>query len=156
MGLHLKAPTTLAPCSRCSEPVPPCTVLIEAPHGMVLAPLAADRFCSGHLVWVQQAARPLDCIAVHATFTEFGDAGKRWRFIEAGLWAPLAPRYFNEGHYLTFEPPQPPADPAPCPPTSGPNDTANQPESCGGGCPRRALPGSRVARKMARACTLGP
>ena len=33
--------------------------LIEAPHGLVLAPLAADRFCSGHLVWVQQAAKPL-------------------------------------------------------------------------------------------------
>mmetsp|Transcript_70814 Transcript_70814/g.213050 ORF Transcript_70814/g.213050 Transcript_70814/m.213050 type:complete len:392 (-) Transcript_70814:121-1296(-) len=115
--------------------------LIEAPHGLVLAPLAADRFCSGHLVWVQQAAKPLDCIAVHATFTEFGDAGKRWRFLEAGLWAPLAPSYFNEGHYLTFEPPEPPVDPAPCPAGAG---VGMPPTSCGGEDPRHGLPRKRM------------
>lgn len=88
--------------------------LIHAPDGLVVAPLAAERYCSGHLVWMQQDARPLGCYAVHATFTEFGDAGKRWRFLEAGLWGPLPERYYSEGSYLTFEPPLPPADPAPC------------------------------------------
>ena len=88
--------------------------LVRAPHGLVVAPLPARRFCSGHRVWVQQGAKVSDCVAVHATYTEFGDAGKRWRFLEAGLWGPLPPRYFEEGRYLTFEPPKPPADPAPC------------------------------------------
>ena len=88
--------------------------LIHGPRGLVLAPLPAERYCSGHLVWMQQDAKPGACHAVHATFTEFGDAGKRWRFLEAGLWGPLPPRYYSEGNYLTFEPPLPPPDPAPC------------------------------------------
>ena len=57
--------------------------LIHGPYGLVIAPLAASRFCSGHLVWMQQDAQPRQCHSVHATFTEFGDAGKRWRFLEA-------------------------------------------------------------------------
>ena len=88
--------------------------LIHGPAGLVLAPLPAENYCSGHLVWMQQDGRPEQCHAVHSTFTEFGDAGKRWRFMEAGLWGPLPTSYFAEGHYLTFEPPQPPRDPAPC------------------------------------------
>ena len=32
--------------------------LIHGPTGLVIAPLAASRFCSGHLVWMQQAAMP--------------------------------------------------------------------------------------------------
>ena len=80
--------------------------LVHGPEGLRIAPLPAERFCSGHLVWVQQGARPGNCASVHATFTEFGDAGKRWRFLEAGLWGPLPRRYYTEGRYLTFEPPQ--------------------------------------------------
>ena len=92
---------------------------------------------------------------MHATFTEFGDAGKRWRFLEAltlslslslslsltlsltlslsltltltltltrwrfleaGLWGALPAAYFTEGRYLSFTPPLPPPDPAPCRP----------------------------------------
>ena len=52
---------------------------------------------------------------MHTTFTEFGDAGKRWRLLEAGLWAPLVSSYFSEGRYLTFDPPRVERDPAPCP-----------------------------------------
>ena len=60
-----------------------------------------------------------DCIAVHATFTEYGDAGKRWRFLEAKLWALNHPAYFQDGRYLTFIPPKAPPDPMPCSSTSG-------------------------------------
>jgi len=51
---------------------------------------------------------------VHATFTEFGDAGKRWRMLESGLWAVVEPAYFEQGNYLTFDIPAAPSDPAPC------------------------------------------
>ena len=104
--------------------------LVHGPRGsgLILAPLPAERFCSGHLVWVQQAARPLQCASVHTTYTEFGDASKRWRLIEAGLWGPLPPSYFSDGHYLTFDPPQPGPDPAPCP--LGEGVTSGKP--CGG------------------------
>ena len=114
--------------------------LIHAPDGLVLAPLPSERFCSGHLVWMQQDAKPLGCNAVHATFTEFGDAGKRWRFLEAGLWGPLPSRYYSEGRYLTFEPPLPPADPAPCGPLEGryvPGGPLQKP--CGGEAPGHGL-----------------
>ena len=60
--------------------------------GLLLAPMAADQFCSGHMVWVQQEGAVRDCLSVHATFTEYGDAGKRWRFLEAKLWALNEPR----------------------------------------------------------------
>jgi hypothetical protein len=53
-------------------------------------------------------------MSVHATFTEYGDAGKRWRMLEAGLWAVVEPEYFSQGNFLTFELPAPPPDPAPC------------------------------------------
>lgn len=114
--------------------------LIHGPDGLVLAPLAAERFCSGHLVWMQQDARPRGCVAVHATFTEFGDAGKRWRFLEAGLWGPLPPRYYSEGRYLTFEPPLPPKDPAPCGEHEG-WYRAGEPfaQPCGGEAPAHGL-----------------
>ena len=57
--------------------------VIRARGSLRVAPLPAARFCSGHLMWVQQAAQPRQCLSVHATFTEYGDAGKRWRFLEA-------------------------------------------------------------------------
>ena len=86
------------------------TVLV-GPNGLRIAPLPAERFCSGHLVHVQQASEVRDCISVHATFTEYGDAGKRWRFLESKLWALNEPAYYNEGRYLTFVPPRAPPDP---------------------------------------------
>ena len=88
--------------------------LVHGPDGLVLGPLPARRFCSGHMVWMQQAGAAGECAAVHATFTEFGDAGKRWRFLEAGLWGALPARYFSEGRFLSFAPPKPPPDPRPC------------------------------------------
>eukprot|EP00967_Tisochrysis_lutea_P136494 scaffold243552_cov32-Tisochrysis_lutea.AAC.3 len=57
-------------------------------------------------------------MSVHATFTEFGDAGKRWRMLESGLWAVVEPAYFEQGNYLTFDIPAAPSDPAPCVGTS--------------------------------------
>ena len=115
--------------------------LIRGPRGLVIAPLAAERFCSGHLVWMQQDAQPRDCHAVHATFTEFGDAGKRWRFLEAGLWGPLPPDYYTEGRYLTFEPPKPPDDPAPCKDGEGRYRAGGAPpQPCGGEDPLHRLP----------------
>ena len=98
----------------------------------MIAPLPAERFCSGHLVWVQQAAEPRDCASVHATFTEFGDAGKRWRFLEAGLWRALPKRYYTDGRFLTFVPPRAPADPAPCGPGEGKYELGGPPaRPCG-------------------------
>ena len=41
-------------------------------EGIRLAPLPADQFCSGHMVWVQQAAEARNCLSVHATFTGIG------------------------------------------------------------------------------------
>ena len=46
--------------------------------------------------------------------TEYGDAGKRFRFLEAGLWALLPDSYYREGHFLTFVPPAAGPDPMPC------------------------------------------
>ena len=111
------------------------------PEGLVIAPLAAERFCSGHLVWMQQDAQPRGCASVHATFTEFGDAGKRWRLLEANLWGVLPPAYYTDGRYLTFEPPRPPADPAPCAPTEGHYRVGGPPpRPCGGEDPTHTLP----------------
>jgi len=115
--------------------------LVHGPFGLKMAPLPVERYCSGHLVWVQQEALPLGCNAVHATFTEFGDAGKRWRFMEAGLWGALPASYYTDGHFLTFEPPRPPADPAPCGPTEGRYVVgAEPPRPCGGEDPELRLP----------------
>ena len=91
-------------------------------------------------MWVQQAGQPLQCAAVHATYTEFGDAGKRWRFVESGLWGPLPPAYFSEGRFLTFEPPAPMADPAPCKPGEGVSIDHAPPKPCGGEDPHHSLP----------------
>mmetsp|Transcript_7493 Transcript_7493/g.12720 ORF Transcript_7493/g.12720 Transcript_7493/m.12720 type:complete len:806 (+) Transcript_7493:15-2432(+) len=88
--------------------------VIFGPRQLRIAPLAADTFCSGHLVWVQQGGDLGSCVSVHTTFTEYGDAGKRWRLLEAGLWGLLPSSYFEHGYFLTFVPPQPPPDPAPC------------------------------------------
>ena len=127
--------------------------LIHAPGGLLLAPLPAERFCSGHLVWVQQEGRVGSCDAVHATYTEFGDAGKRWRMVEAGLWGPLPPRYFEEGRFLTFTPPEPPADPAPCAAREGAYVPGGPPpRPCGGEDPSHTLrrpkpPGDRPAEE---------
>ena len=108
--------------------------LVRGPDGLVLAPLPSTRFCAGHLVWMQQDAEPRGCASVHATFTEFGDAGKRWRFVEAGLWGALPRSYFEEGRYITFTPPKPPPDPAPCPAGSRGKWTQGGPvpQPCGG------------------------
>ena len=116
--------------------------LIHAPEGLVIAPLPAERFCSGHLVWMQQDAHPRGCASVHATFTEFGDAGKRWRLLEAGLWSALPPRYYSDANmrFLTFEPPVPPVDPAPCAATEGHYKVGGPPpRACGGEDPKHAL-----------------
>ena len=117
--------------------------LIHGPERLVLAPLPAERYCSGHLVWMQQDAQPRACHAVHSTFTEFGDAGKRWRFLEAGLWGPLPPRYYADpsARYLTFDPPIPPTDPAPCPSGAGTYVVGRgAPNPCGGEDPKHTLP----------------
>ena len=87
---------------------------VRGPESLLLAPLPSDNFCSGHLVWVQRGSNTAGCMSVHATFTEYGDAGKRWRFLESGLWGVLPRAYFEEGRYLTFVPPAAPSDPIPC------------------------------------------
>jgi len=102
--------------------------------------LPADRFCSGHLVWVQQEAQPRQCLAVHATFTEYGDAGKKWRFLEANLWGILPKEYYSEGRYLTFNPPAAGTDPAPCAEREGHYVAGSLPQSCGGEDPDHGLP----------------
>ena len=90
---------------------------------------------------MQQDAQPRQCVVVHATFTEFGDAGKRWRFMEAGLWGALPQTFFSEGHYLTFEPPVPPDDPAPCAKGEGVYVHGGAPpRPCGGEDPSHTLP----------------
>jgi hypothetical protein len=78
-----------------------------------LAPLPARHFCSGHLYWEQQGLRPVECMSVHTTFVEGGNAGKLWRFREAGLWLLEPPEHFApsaDAKYLTFNPPQPPKE----------------------------------------------
>ena len=76
--------------------------VIKGPADLRIAPLPAERFCSGHLVHVQRGGDTAGCLSVHATFTEYGDAGKRWRFLEAKLWALNEPAYYTAGRYLTF------------------------------------------------------
>ena len=113
--------------------------VIRAADGLRVAPLPADRFCSGHLVWVQQASEPRQCVSVHATFTEYGDGGKRWRFLEAGLWGLLPAEYYDEGRYLTFVPPEAPPDPQPCAPGEAQYEVGRQKPPCGGEDPHHGL-----------------
>ncbi len=118
--------------------------VIRGAGGLLIAPLPADRFCSGHLVHVQRAGDPSGCVAVHATFTEYGDAGKKWRFLEARLWATLPDAYYSSGRYLTFVPPAAPADPQPCPPGVGLYVNGSTPRPCGGEDPRHGLGAKRL------------
>ena len=113
--------------------------VVRAANGLRVAPLPADRFCSGHLVWVQQASQPRQCISVHATFTEYGDGGKRWRFLEAGLWGVLPNEYYDEGRYLTFVPPEAPPDPQPCALGEAEYEVGRQKPPCGGEDPHHGL-----------------
>ena len=113
--------------------------VVRGRNGLRIAPLPTDRFCSGHMVWVQQASRIGSCLSVHATFTEYGDAGKRWRFLEAGLWGLLPKEYYTEGRYLTFVPPPPQADPQPCAAGQGVYVVGQTPEPCGGEDPNHGL-----------------
>ena len=110
------------------------------PHGLRVAPLPAEHFCSGHLVWVQQEGKTEKCLSVHATFTEYGDAGKRWRFLEAGLWAVLPREYYEEGKFLTFVPPAAGADPMPCKPGEDEYIPGQMTRPCGGEDPKHGLP----------------
>ena len=123
--------------------------VIKGPADLRIAPLPAERFCSGHLVHVQRGGDTAGCLSVHATFTEYGDAGKRWRFLEAKLWALNEPAYYTAGRYLTFVPPQPPPDPMPCKEGEGvyrPGHDA--PEACGGEDPSHGLPPKRFGDIM--------
>jgi hypothetical protein len=118
----------------------PDGTVVAGPNGLRIAPLPAEHFCSGHLVHVQQASEVRDCISVHATFTEYGDAGKRWRFLESKLWALNEPSYYADGHYLTFVPPRSPPDPMPCKPGDGGEYVRGQtPVACGGEDPNHGL-----------------
>ena len=92
----------------------------EMPLTWTLAPLPARHFCSGHTFWEQQDMQPRGCASVHTTFVEGGNAGKLWRFREAGLWLLDPPEYYEPAapaaaRYLSFAPPEPPrgADLAP-------------------------------------------
>ena len=122
--------------------------VVRGRNGLRIAPLPTDRFCSGHMVWVQQAAQVRKCHSVHATFTEYGDAGKRWRFLEAGLWGLLPSEYYTAGRYLTFTPPPPQPDPQPCLPGQGAYVVGQTPDPCGGEDPNHGLrpypPGSGI------------
>lgn len=113
--------------------------VIRARGSLRVVALPAARFCSGHMMWVQQAAQPRQCLSVHATFTEYGDAGKRFRFLEAGLWGLLPEAYYTEGRYLTFTPPMSPPDPAPCAPGQGVYVKGATPRPCGGEDPTYAF-----------------
>lgn len=89
------------------------TVVVAANRSINLFPMPARYFCSGHTFFIQQSARPEQCLNVHVTFTEGGVHGKLWRLQEAGLWH-LHPRgYFDSGRYLTIRPPR---IPTPYPP----------------------------------------
>lgn len=83
----------------------------EIPASFNLAPLPARFFCSGHVFWEQQALEGRECASVHTTFVEGGNAGKLWRFREAGLWLLDPPSYYDgtRDRYLTFDPPEPPS-----------------------------------------------
>ena len=60
--------------------------------------------------------------------------------MEAGLWRVLPPRFYTEGHYLTFEPPLPPTDPAPCGERDGVYVAGKAPPNpCGGEDPHHTL-----------------
>jgi hypothetical protein len=114
--------------------------VIRGADGLRVAPLPSDRFCSGHLVWVQQASEVRRCLSVHTTFTEYGDAGKRWRLLESRLWALNEPEYYSEGRFLTFVPPRAPADPMPCTGEAGKYVVGGDPpEACGGEDPSHGL-----------------
>ena len=99
------------------------TVVVAANRSINLFPMPARYFCSGHTFFIQQSARPEQCLNVHVTFTEGGVHGKLWRLQEAGLWH-LHPRgYFDSGRYLTIRPPRiptpyPPARLEPLAPTT--------------------------------------
>ena len=122
--------------------------VIRGSDGLRIAALPADQFCSGHLVWVQQAARTENCLSVHATFTEYGDAGKRWRFIESKLWALNEPAYYSEGRYLTYVPLKAPPDPMPCKAGEGEYVAGTTPAVCGGEDPNHGLPPKRFGDIM--------
>ena len=98
--------------------------------------------------WRQQAAQARRCLSVHATFTEYGDAGKRWRFLEAGLWGLLPEAYYSQGRYLTFTPPTAPPDPQPCASGQGVYVAGETPRPCGGADPSYTWVGPRVGNIM--------
>ena len=118
------------------------------PDGLKLSPLPIDRFCGGHMVWVQQAGEPRGCLSVHATFTEYGDGGKRFRFLESGLWAVLPQRYYTEGRYLTFVPPAAGPDPMPCKPGKGVHVAGQLTADCGGEDPNHGLAPKPVGKEI--------
>lgn len=123
--------------------------VIKGPGSLRIAPLPAEKFCSGHLVHVQRAADVTGCLSVHATFTEYGDAGKRWRFLEAKLWALNEDAYYSEGRYLAFVPPKPQADPMPCKVDAGVYvPGVDAPQACGGEDPRHGMPPKRFGDIM--------
>lgn len=118
------------------------------PEGLRLAPLPIDRFCGGHTVWVQQAGEPRRCVSIHATFTEYGDGGKRFRLLESGLWALLPDAYYTEGRFLTFVPPDPGADPMPCQAGEGVHAPGKLTAPCGGEDPAHGLPPKPAGKEI--------
>jgi len=85
----------------------------KLPAGFNFAPLPARQFCAGHTFWVQQGGVEgnSDCFSVHTTFTEGGYKGKEWRFRDAAHWLLDRPEYHAPSrNYLSFTPPQPPAE----------------------------------------------
>ena len=83
------------------------------PAGFAFSPLPARHFCAGHTFWVQQngVAEGSHCYSVHTTFTEGGYFGKEWRFRDAAHWLLDPPDYYAGGRrFLSYTPPQPPAD----------------------------------------------
>ena len=80
--------------------------------------------------------------------------------LEAGLWAPLPRSYFTDGNFLTFDPPEPPADPAPCQSDEGRYTASGAPpQTCGGEDPSHRLGRKRpgnipAAEGMARSSRL--
>jgi hypothetical protein len=89
------------------------SVVFAANRSLLLHPLPARRFCSGHTFFVQQSGRRELCTNVHVTFCEGGIHGKLWRLIEAGMWSLHPKGYFDTGRFLTITPP---AIPTPYPP----------------------------------------
>jgi len=97
---------------------------------------------------VQYEGEVRGCLSVHATFTEYGDAGKKWRFLEAKLWAVLPPSYYTEGRYLTFIPPRAPPDPMPCKDGEGVYIPGRVPSECGGEDPHHGLPRKMLGKEI--------